>query len=69
MKKSCRSWKKMVVFLQSLGWRVLVDWAAKEVQQQFKLEYKPEVFSIIYDHLILRFKMELNCLAALKDGL
>lgn len=46
------------MFVWSLGLQIPADWVAKEVQLKGKLDYEPETFSIIEDHLILRFKID-----------
>lgn len=61
MKDSRQQWKNMAVFVRSLERRVPVDQVAKEVRTNGKLDYKPEMFSIAEDHLILRFKIEKDC--------
>lgn len=54
--------------MRSLGRRVLADWVVKEVRVKGKLDYDPKTFLIADDHLILRFKAEIDCSIAFKEG-
>lgn len=46
--------------MKSLGCRVPAEWVAREVKLKIKLE-ESEVFPIVEDHLILRFKSDSDC--------
>lgn len=37
-------------FTRSLGWKVSIEWVAKEVKAKGKLDYNPETFSLAEDH-------------------
>lgn len=54
--------------MRSLGWKVPIDWVAKEVRMKTKLDYDPKVFFIHEDHLILCFLSEIDYIAMLKGS-
>lgn len=56
------------VFVKSLGRRVPAEWIAREVKLKIKLVKEPEIFPIVDDHLILRFKSENDCTLVKKGG-
>lgn len=68
MEDSRQQWENIAVVVRSLGRRVPADWVAKEVRVKGKLDYDPETFPIAEDHLILRFKVEMDYSMALKGG-
>lgn len=42
-----------MVVVYSLGRRVLLDWIANEIRSKVKLDYDPEIFPIVNDHVVL----------------
>lgn len=53
--------------MKSLGRRVPAEWVAREMKTEMRLAGKSDVFPIVDDHLILRFKSELDC-ASMRKG-
>lgn len=45
MDESWWQWEKLAVFVQSLGWKVPIDWVFKEVRMKMKFNYDSKIFS------------------------
>lgn len=56
------------MFTKSLGQRVPIERVAKEVKAKGKLDYNPEIFSLVEGHEISPFWSESDCVVVLRNG-
>lgn len=61
-------WKKVAIFIRSIGRKVPVDWMVKEVRMKSKFDYDLAGFSLAMDHLLLQFHSEADSAVILQDS-
>lgn len=68
MENSHRQWENVSVFVRNLERKVPMDWVVRDVRLRSKVDCNLEGFSIMEDHLILRFRSEVDYSEVLKGG-